>query len=116
MALFAEIPAEGDARRYDIKSPVTLESIGQIESATAADVQAAVERGRKAQREWATRSSVLVVHAEGSDPSRLAGEVRGAILATDDATAINAFSSFSFHPFNMDYYYYLLLLLLLKAQ
>jgi succinate-semialdehyde dehydrogenase/glutarate-semialdehyde dehydrogenase len=56
MALFAEIPSEGDARRYDIKSPVTLESIGQIESATAADVQAAVERGRKAQREWATRS------------------------------------------------------------
>lgn len=56
MAVFAEIPSEGDARRYDIKSPVTLESIGQIESAPAADVRAAVERGRKAQREWATRS------------------------------------------------------------
>jgi len=56
MALFAEIPSEGDVRRYDIKSPVTLESIGQIESATAAEVQAAVERGRKAQREWASRS------------------------------------------------------------
>ncbi|MGB0621104.1 MAG: aldehyde dehydrogenase family protein, partial [Myxococcota bacterium] len=56
MALFAEIPAEGDARRYDIKSPVTLESIGQFQSATADEVRAAVERGRKAQREWATRS------------------------------------------------------------
>ena len=56
MALFTEIPAEGDGSRYDIKSPVTLESIGQFQSATADEVRAAVERGRKAQREWATRS------------------------------------------------------------
>ncbi len=56
MALFAEIPSEGDARRFDIKSPVTLESIGQFEAASAEEVQAAVDRARKAQREWATRS------------------------------------------------------------
>lgn len=56
MALFAQVASEGDARVYDIKSPVTLESIGRFESAGPEAVRAAVERGRKAQREWAERS------------------------------------------------------------
>ncbi|MDC1294840.1 aldehyde dehydrogenase family protein [Myxococcota bacterium] len=56
MALFAEIPSDGAARVFDIKSPVTLESIGQFEAATEEDVRAAVDRARKAQGEWASRS------------------------------------------------------------
>ncbi len=56
MALFTQVPASGDARLFDIKSPVTLESIGQFEAASPESVHAAVERARKAQREWAARS------------------------------------------------------------
>lgn len=56
MALFEEIPSESDHRRYKLKSPVSLESIGEFESATAAEVKAAVDRARKAQREWALLS------------------------------------------------------------
>ena len=56
MALFAEIQSEDATRRFDVKSPVTLESIGQFQAAGPEEVKAAVERGRKAQREWAVRS------------------------------------------------------------
>ncbi len=56
MALFEAIPSETGRRRYRVKSPVTLESIGEFESATAEEVREAVARARKAQREWATRS------------------------------------------------------------
>ena len=56
MALFAEIQSEDANRRFDVKSPVTLESIGQFQAAGSEEVKAAVERGRKAQREWAVRS------------------------------------------------------------
>ncbi len=56
MALFEALPSQDGRRRYDVKSPVTLESIGQFECATPEEVRAAVARGRKAQQEWATRS------------------------------------------------------------
>jgi succinate-semialdehyde dehydrogenase/glutarate-semialdehyde dehydrogenase len=56
MALFAEIPSEDDQRVFEIKSPVTLESIGQFQAATDDEVKAAVDSARKAQREWANRS------------------------------------------------------------
>jgi succinate-semialdehyde dehydrogenase/glutarate-semialdehyde dehydrogenase len=56
MALFEAIPSESGRRQYRVKSPVTLESIGEFESATTEEVQAAVARARKAQREWARRS------------------------------------------------------------
>jgi succinate-semialdehyde dehydrogenase/glutarate-semialdehyde dehydrogenase len=56
MAIFEAISSESGRRRYRIQSPVTLESIGEFEAATANEVRAAVERARKAQREWATRS------------------------------------------------------------
>ena len=57
MALFEPLPSDATGRRlYNVKSPVTLESIGQFESATAEEVQAAVDRARKAQREWAKTS------------------------------------------------------------
>ena len=57
MALFEQLPSvDSEHRRYNIKSPVTLESIGEIEAASPEEVRAAVDRARKAQREWATRS------------------------------------------------------------
>ncbi|MFP6655191.1 MAG: aldehyde dehydrogenase family protein [Myxococcota bacterium] len=56
MALIEEIPSESERRRYRIKSPVSLESIGEFEVATAEDVKAAVERARIAQQAWGTRS------------------------------------------------------------
>lgn len=56
MALFEAIPSDSERRRYRVKSPVTLEIIGEFEAGTAGDVQQAVERGRKAQRDWARRS------------------------------------------------------------
>ncbi|MFO0689241.1 MAG: aldehyde dehydrogenase family protein [Myxococcota bacterium] len=56
MALFEAIQTTDGRRRYDVKSPVTLQSIGQFDCATPDEVRAAVARARKAQREWATRS------------------------------------------------------------
>jgi succinate-semialdehyde dehydrogenase/glutarate-semialdehyde dehydrogenase len=56
MALFEEVPSESDHRHYNVRSPVTLESIGEFDAATAAEVQGAVDRARKAQREWASKS------------------------------------------------------------
>jgi succinate-semialdehyde dehydrogenase/glutarate-semialdehyde dehydrogenase len=59
MALFEQIPSDDSApgrRRYNVKSPVTLESIGEFEAASDEEVRAAVDRARKAQREWATKS------------------------------------------------------------
>ena len=46
----------GERRRLQLKSPATLEVIGEIEVATADDVRAAVERARKAQPAWAEAS------------------------------------------------------------
>lgn len=56
MALFEEVPSESGHKHYNVKSPVTLESIGEFDAATAAEVRGAVERAGKAQREWAARS------------------------------------------------------------
>jgi len=56
MALFAQIPSEDEQRLFEIKSPVSLESIGQIRAASPEEVKAAVGRARKAQQEWARRS------------------------------------------------------------
>src|SRR5690606_30400468 len=43
----------GARRRLRLRSPVTLEPIGEIEVHTRDDVCAAVERARKAQPDWA---------------------------------------------------------------
>ena len=56
MALFEKVQSESDHRRYEIKNPITLESIGAFEAATAEEVRGAVSRARKAQAEWAMRS------------------------------------------------------------
>ena len=45
--------ASGDRRRLQLSSPSTLEPIGEIEVQTASDVREALERARKAQRDWA---------------------------------------------------------------
>jgi acyl-CoA reductase-like NAD-dependent aldehyde dehydrogenase len=46
----------GQRRRLGLKSPATLEPIGEIEVANAADVAAAVARARAAQPAWAQAS------------------------------------------------------------
>ncbi len=56
MALFESIPTADGTRRYNVKSPVTLESIGEFQCATEEEVRRAVLRARKAQRDWATKS------------------------------------------------------------
>jgi acyl-CoA reductase-like NAD-dependent aldehyde dehydrogenase len=43
----------GNRRRLALRSPSTLEPIGEIEVASAADVEEAVRRARKVQPEWA---------------------------------------------------------------
>jgi len=45
----------GQRRRLALSSPATLESLGEIEVATAADVAQAVEVARKAQVDWASQ-------------------------------------------------------------
>ena len=56
MALVEQIGEEGGVRRYRLKNPVTLEPIGEFVAATSDDVRSAVERARKAQKEWAKLS------------------------------------------------------------
>jgi succinate-semialdehyde dehydrogenase/glutarate-semialdehyde dehydrogenase len=56
MAIYEPIPGAGPRRRYRLKSPVTLEPIGELECMTEADVARALERARKAQPAWAAAS------------------------------------------------------------
>ena len=54
MAVVEPLPdAVGGRRRLRLRSPATLEPIGEIEVHTADDVRAAVERARKVQPTWA---------------------------------------------------------------
>jgi acyl-CoA reductase-like NAD-dependent aldehyde dehydrogenase len=46
-------PGPGDRRRYRLRSPATLEPIGELEARGAGDVRAALEMARKAQPDWA---------------------------------------------------------------
>jgi succinate-semialdehyde dehydrogenase/glutarate-semialdehyde dehydrogenase len=55
MAIYERI-ADVPRRRYRVKSPVSLEAIGEFECASPEDVRAAVERARKAQASWAELS------------------------------------------------------------
>lgn len=52
MALFEPIESTGPRRKLRLRSPATLEPIGEIECGTREDVAAAVERARKAQAGW----------------------------------------------------------------
>jgi acyl-CoA reductase-like NAD-dependent aldehyde dehydrogenase len=46
-------PGAGERRRYRLRSPATLEPIGELEARSADDVRAALEMARKAQPDWA---------------------------------------------------------------
>jgi acyl-CoA reductase-like NAD-dependent aldehyde dehydrogenase len=54
MAIVEPVPSSSEAepRRLRLRSPVTLEPIGEIEVQRAADVRAALETARKAQAAW----------------------------------------------------------------
>jgi signal transduction histidine kinase len=57
MAVVEPMPdVPGQRRRLRLRSPATLEEIGEIEVHTAGDVRAAVEYARKAQPQWAEAS------------------------------------------------------------
>jgi len=57
MAIYEPVPEHsGPRRKLRVRSPVTLEPIGEFEVATRADVDLAMERARKAQRDWALLS------------------------------------------------------------
>lgn len=57
MAVVEPLPdVPGQRRRLRLRSPATLEEIGEIEVHTADDVRAVVERARKAQQQWAEAS------------------------------------------------------------
>lgn len=54
MAIVEAAPATSDGRRhFTVRSPATLESIGEFRAANAADVNQAVARARAAQPAWA---------------------------------------------------------------
>jgi acyl-CoA reductase-like NAD-dependent aldehyde dehydrogenase len=53
MAIVEPIEPGSGPRRLRLRSPVTLEPIGEIECASAEEVRGAVERARKAQAAWA---------------------------------------------------------------
>jgi succinate-semialdehyde dehydrogenase/glutarate-semialdehyde dehydrogenase len=55
MALYEALPSEGARRRYRLRSPVSLEPIGELECMTRSDVDLALERCRKVQPAWAAR-------------------------------------------------------------
>jgi succinate-semialdehyde dehydrogenase/glutarate-semialdehyde dehydrogenase len=56
MAIVEPVESSGPRRRLRVRSPVTLEPIGEFDCASDDDVRAAVERARKAQAEWSTLS------------------------------------------------------------
>ena len=56
MASYEAIATDGPRRRYRLRSPVTLEPIGELECMTPSDVAVALERARKAQPAWAALS------------------------------------------------------------
>ena len=56
MAIFEPIESAGEGRQYNIKSPVTMESIGHFTAATEDEVHQAVARARAAQPAWAALS------------------------------------------------------------
>ncbi len=56
MAIVETVEIPGPRRRLRVKSPVTLEPVGEFDCATPEDVKSAVERARKAQGGWAKLS------------------------------------------------------------
>ena len=76
MAIYEAIASEGPRRRYRLRSPATLEPIGELECMTPEDVAAALERARKAQPAWAALSF--------DDRARVLDRVRTLVLDGQD--------------------------------
>ena len=53
MSIFESIESNDSRRHLQLKSPVTLEPIGELVCANAEDVQAAIAKARAAQPAWA---------------------------------------------------------------
>ena len=105
MALVEPLAGSSNGRRrLQLKSPATLEPIGEIEVATAGDVRAAVECARKAQPAWAEagfreratylRRAVRVLLAREDEfaaaIARETGKPEVEILATEILSACDA--------------------------
>ncbi|HAC81029.1 MAG: aldehyde dehydrogenase family protein [Candidatus Binatia bacterium] len=56
MAIFEPMESTGESRKYNVKSPVTMESIGEFTAGTDEEVHEAVARARAAQPAWAALS------------------------------------------------------------
>src|SRR5262245_20564122 len=56
MAIYERVASEGPRRRYRLRSPVSLEPIGELDCMDATDVARALERARKAQPAFAALS------------------------------------------------------------
>ncbi len=56
MAIVEALQSEGPRRRMRVRSPASLQPIGEFECGTAEDVRAAVQRARVAQGKWAALS------------------------------------------------------------
>ncbi|MEN8183094.1 MAG: aldehyde dehydrogenase family protein [Myxococcota bacterium] len=56
MAVVEPIESSGGGRRLRLRSPATLEPVGELEVAGEAEVQTALERARKAQPGWGDQS------------------------------------------------------------
>jgi succinate-semialdehyde dehydrogenase/glutarate-semialdehyde dehydrogenase len=56
MAIYEPLEGAGARRRYRLRSPVTLEPIGELDCMDASDVARSLERARKAQPAWAALS------------------------------------------------------------
>lgn len=56
MAIVEAVESTGERRRMLVRSPASLEPIGEFECRSAAEVSAAVERARRAQQQWARLS------------------------------------------------------------
>lgn len=56
MAIYEPIESPNQTRRYALRSPVTLEPIGELQCASTEEVQATVARARAAQPAWAAKS------------------------------------------------------------
>jgi len=81
MAIVEPCSSTGARRRLRLRSPATLQEIGEIEVASAEDVGAAVARARAAQPAWAARS-----FAERSQVMRRALEIL--VARPDDFAAV----------------------------
>ena len=55
MAIVEALDSVGERPRLQVRSPATLENIGDFECASAEDVRVAVERARIAQKNWAAQ-------------------------------------------------------------